>query len=392
MEQRGETLVTIGGWYQRTTLHLTEVYAFMSRAESKLELNKSKLKSFQKRLNLKSVTRETGYLEHVKAITNSGIEIKYYEDGLYILETPSKNIQKSIQLLKNYFQNNFLPAISYIFSLGAPTPKILSNIQEDHPIVISKTTPKFKNMEINPMKFGKIYSKSISKDMAVYKTKDYIFITSPITGKHNLKVLTEMQIFFREFKDQLQRYLNIHRKVWEEISEVKEKKEILGSEAPKLRSKLDSYQKTIGLIRNRINQMGTYAHTRASLAKNLRTEQNLITLFQYKFEDLFNSLEYIKEVWSMTSNYVESAIRIIIEIDNKSTQRGIQSIQILAGIGVVSGVLGYLARNELPTFSKIGAISLVVLGIFAFIVDYSLKRIAKNKKYKLKFVERSKNI
>ena len=61
--------------------------------------------------------------------------------------------------------------------------------------------------------------------------------------------LVEMQIFFREFKDQLEKYLNIHRNLWEEISDIKERKLLRGSEIEPIRAKLDSYQKTISLIR-----------------------------------------------------------------------------------------------------------------------------------------------
>ena len=48
-------------------------------------------------------------------------------------------------------------------------------------------------------------------------------ITVP-NKKDSMDIIMEMEIFFREFKDQLQKYLNIHRKVWEEISDIKERK------------------------------------------------------------------------------------------------------------------------------------------------------------------------
>ena len=40
--------VTFGGWYQRTTLHLTEIYDFFKYGTSRLSLSKGKLKILQK--------------------------------------------------------------------------------------------------------------------------------------------------------------------------------------------------------------------------------------------------------------------------------------------------------------------------------------------------------
>src|SRR3990172_11914105 len=95
--------VTFGGWYQRTTLHLTEVYEFLSTANSYLDIDKAKLKQFHEKLNIIETTREFDYIEYVKATTKEGIEIRYYEDGLYILEMSSVKIQHAKAQLENYY-------------------------------------------------------------------------------------------------------------------------------------------------------------------------------------------------------------------------------------------------------------------------------------------------
>ena len=78
-------LVTYGGWYQRTTLHLSEAFDFFLAGKSKLALDRQKLKSLHKKLELTEISRQTSYFEYIKAITKQGIEIRYYEDGLYVL-------------------------------------------------------------------------------------------------------------------------------------------------------------------------------------------------------------------------------------------------------------------------------------------------------------------
>ncbi len=392
-----EVKITFGGWYQRTSLHLTEVFDFLSKCESRLELSKEKLKEFHKNLNLKFATKETGNLDFVRAETKNGIEIRYYEDGLYILEInpkgissgeKTKDVEHSVKLLKDYFENFFNPAINYLFSLGAPTPKILSEIKEQHQIAITKFDEKHSEFNV-PQKFGKVYNKTSSKEISVYKTENYIFIIGTAEEKI-LESIVETQVFFREFKSQLHRYLSMHREIWEEISEIKERKFIRGKDIEFYRTQLEIYKKTIELINNRINQMPSYARTRASLAKTLNIEKQLVELFQYKFEDLFNTHAYVKEIWSMTKDYVNSAISVLVEVANKANVSGIRSIQILASIGVFVGIIGYLTKDALPKFSKIGGFYFLILIAAVILIDYSIKFFAKNKKYELKFPEKQR--
>lgn len=395
MLKEGQLRVTYGGWYQRTTLHLSEVHFLFTQGESNLNLSKEKLKKLQKNLQLIQVSREPGYFEYVRAITKSGIEIRYYEDGLYTLEMITKNpeeIEKTNQILEDYFQTKLKPAISYIFSRGAPTPKKLANIKTIHPVVVSLRKKDETDFQINESIFGVVYSKISSDSITVYKTPKYIFITSSLASRKPLIDLIEMQIFFREFKDQLEKYLDIHRTIWEEISNIKEAKVIKGKDVETIRGKLDSYQKTISLISNRINQMGTYVSTRSSIAKHLEIEKDLIFLFEYKFETLTDTLIYIKEIWKMTGDYLSSAIANMVEIKNQSTSNNLKSLQTITSIGVISGVLGYLSASKLPSISVSGAIYFIILFGMTWFMNFVIVKKYQNKKYSLKFADRAKNL
>ncbi|TSC82857.1 MAG: Uncharacterized protein G01um101420_39 [Parcubacteria group bacterium Gr01-1014_20] len=384
--------ITLGGWYQRTTLHLSEIYNLFESGKSHLDLSKETLEKYRQGLNLTSVTREAGYLEFLKALTKDGIEIRYYEDGLYVLETSSKNLKQGQEFLKDYFENHFSPAVSYIFSLGAPTPKILANIKTVHPTVINSTSKNPDQYSIDSKTFGAVYQKISSENIVVYKTPSYIFVVSKPGLETKVADIVEMQVFFREFKDQLEKYLNIHRTLWEEISNIKERKSVKGDEVEILRGKLDSYQKTISLIGNRINQMGTYVRTRSSIAKGMEIEEHLTKLFQFKFEVLSDTLDYIKELWKMTGDYLASAIQNIVEIKNQSTARGIQSLQLITSLGVISGIIGYLSRNELPKITSLGAFYFLIIVAATWLVNYLITKIYTSKKYKIRFGERVSDI
>jgi hypothetical protein len=384
--------ITFGGWYQRTTLHLSEIYDLFELGHSKLRLSEEKLKELHKHLDLKKVTREAEYLEFVKAKTNSGIEIRYYEDGLYILETKAKDIKKGQIVLENYFNKILNPALAYIFSLGAPTPKVLANIEATHPTVIGAISSDPENYNIDDKKYGEVYSKITSDDITVYKTPKHIFVVTSPEKKTSIRDLVEMQIFFREFKDQLEKYLDIHRNIWEEISEIKERKFIKGKEVSEVRSKLESYKKTIDLINSRINQMGSYVHTRKTIAKDMKIRGQLVTLFQYKFEVLENTHKYIKEIWNMTKDYINSAIQVAVEIENKSTAVGITVLARITSVGVISGILGYLAGGKPPKITASGAIYFALLILVTWLVNILIGKIYTNRKYKISFTERAKKI
>jgi|SRR3989339_2069544 len=375
--------VTLGGWYQRTTLHLSEVYDLFALGRSQLDLAPETLKKLQQRLSLVSVTRQADNLEYILAKTADNIVIRYYEDGLYVLELVGKDIAATQTRLKKYLDQNFHPAISYIFSLGAPTPKELSNLKIDHPTVVLDPNPKEFLHHFSSKLYGEIYSQITSPDVSVYKTPRYIFVVSP--KSYNATPLVEMQIFFREFKDQLERYLYLHRQIWDDISVIKEKRFIKGVEVEPIRGKLDAYQKTIGLINNRIAQMSTYINTRSSLARRLGLEEKLQTVFQYKFETLSNTHAYIKELWKMTSDYLNNAIQVVVEVKNQSAANSIQSLRLITTVGVLSGIIGYLSKDQFPTLTLIGFWYFVVLILVTWLINQIISYVYRHLRYELKF-------
>lgn len=375
--------VTYGGWYQRTTLHLSEIYDLFAHGRSDLSLSPEKISSFHRQFEFVSVTRQAGNFEFVKAITRHGIEIRYYEDGLYILETKSPDVKSAQAHLRQYFEECIHPAISYIFSLGAPTPKVLADIKTTHPTVIYTSSSKPLSI-LKTIEFGEVYSQITSKSLSVYKTPSYIVIISPPNTPYPQELI-EMQIFFREFKDHLQRYLNIHREIWEEISNIKEKGAIVGKDVESIRSRLDSYQKTISLIKSRINQMGTYIQTRSTLAKKLDIENDLLSIFQYKFETLKDTHAYIQEIWKMTQEYVDTAIQVIVEVKNQSANNSINSLRLITTLSVLAGIFGYLSKTQFPEITPIGIWYFVVLILGTWLINQMISYFYQKAKYKLKF-------
>lgn len=382
--------IVLGGWYQRTTLHLSEVYDLFDRGISRLPLSATKLKTLHEGLALKQVERNASYFEYIQALTQNGIQIRFYEDGLFTLTSSGESVKEITQKLNDYYHHKLTPAINYIFSLGAPTPKVLANIHSIPPIAIQVLSKNFDKLDEEiTAEFGQVYSKVMTDKVALYKTPEYIVVSSD-TQSDQLTDLVENQIFFREFKDQLERYLDIHRTLWEGISRIKERKSIKGTQIVALQNELEGIQKTITLIESRLNQMGSYIRTRADIAKNQKVEAYLSTLFQYKFETLADTHAYIKEIWRMTKDYLGSAIQVFSNVQAASTKDSISSLRLISTIGVLSGIIGYLSRDSLPKVNTYGVIWFAFLLVATWILNKTIGYIYSHIKYPLKFVNHKK--
>src|SRR3989338_5819519 len=126
--------VYIGGWFQRTTLHLTEVWNFLhngtcdpyftsvpSREDAKI------ISTLRHNLGIKSLRRIGGPLEVIEMTTSKNITVHIAEDGLIILERPVHVLKTDLAAIKSFYDDVFSSAFSFPFKKGAPVPKELAN-------------------------------------------------------------------------------------------------------------------------------------------------------------------------------------------------------------------------------------------------------------------------
>lgn len=390
--------IYVGGWFQRTTLQLSEVYDFLKYCKSELALSKKKLKELRDNLYINetnSVTYHIDGLEYITYETTSGILIKVFEDGLITLNKKDildNAMDDNIALLSKYYEENLSPAINYIFSLGAPVPKELANIKMVYPyfIVLNKCKKGDIDALINKTEKQK-YFDYVSDKYEVHRGDKYYFINNKNTNIHDIERYIEEQIFLREFKSQLHRYLNLHRIIWEKIEDVKEHATITGKEIVKNSNKIDVYAKTINLIDCRISQMSTYLKTRERLVKDDEKLKEALDLIGYRYETLGNTLSYIKELWKMTSNYVNSAKKLFSELKEDVTNSSISNLTIVTSMGVGAALIELFTESE-PSFSSFGLIYFFILALIGFVVNKIMQTIASHKKYEINDIEYDKNI
>jgi hypothetical protein len=282
--------IHVGGWFQRTTLHLSELYDFLLEASSPLDLDSEKLKKLRAALNIKSVEMKVGRLQYIETVTTDAIRFNIYEDGLIVLERDggdTKTLQKDITSLTNYYETKLSPAFEYVFSLGAPVPKELANIKTVYPyfVILRDASNDDALALLEEFKQTKYFE--INHDAYdIFRGNKLYLINNKSEKLDHISRFVEEQIFIREFKGQMHRYLNLHRFIWEKIADIKERGKIKGSDIGGFRGKIEGYAKTINLIDTRIDQMGTYIRTRESIAKNDDRLKNFTTVFEYKYETL----------------------------------------------------------------------------------------------------------
>lgn len=384
--------IYIGGWFQRTTLHLTEIWDFLHHGKSNLDFPKEKLDEARDFLSLDSVSRESGPLEYILVKTNAEISYRIYEDGLIILEKDFSSLKDDFEVIKDYYDNKLSKSLSLIFSKGAPVPKELANIKTILPYIVTVTDATKEETDKIFKDFSEdVYSTLTTKNIEVYRAPRIILINN-LKDEKLVREIIEAQIFFKEFKSQLHRYLAIHRILWEKIRTIKERGEIKGNEVDSLRNELSVYQKTINLIGARIDQMPAYVKTRQKITDVEKIDDYLQPLFQFKFETLLDTHEYIKHLWGMTKNYLTSAIEIFSELQAKSTKNTISSLQLITTIGVVAGILGYLGKDTLPKFTSIGLIYFSLLMVMTWVINGIVSKFFKNKKYNIEGQDIEKNI
>jgi hypothetical protein len=381
--------VALGYWYQRTSLHLAEVNDFLLGEASPLDLKPEKIKHLRDELGIVSVKSDIDVLERLDITFEHDITGRIYEDGLVLLSKEHHELNWDIAALTKFFEEKFLPAMNYLFSLGAPVPKELAGVTTPTPvfIVMSNATDKQAQEVFAPLQRN--FSEIRDKNVHILKGGNY-YLINLLDGFDKDEHLIESLIFFKEFKAQLHHYLNLHRVLWEKIEDIKEKGSIKGKDVTAMRSQLESYKKTVELIGGRIDQMNLYIPTRSTIVNNNKWEKFLTRVLEFQYDNLDHNLMYIKSLWDMTTAYLDSAIQVFGEVASLSTRDSVNALTIISSIGVISGILGFLAADKLPSITHIGIVYFALLLIGTFAINRLLKYIYLHIKYKINDIKLTK--
>lgn len=387
--------IYVGGWFQRTMLQLSEIYDFLRECKTRLDLDPEKLSELRKNLEIGKIDYGVAGEEYIEFTTALNIKVKIFEDGLIILNNQvvsEDTLFADIEHVTDYYENRLSKAFSYLFSLGAPVPKELAHIETVYPyFIVSNNATKEEINDLLSRTEKQKYFEFVNDKYDVIRGDKYYFINNKKQTLTNIERYIEEQIFIREYKGQLHRYLNLHRIIWEKIDTVKEQVSVKGSDIVKFNTKLEGYAKTINLIDGRINQMSTYLPTREKIAKNDKELSEFLAISGYRYETLKDTLDYIKHLWAMTKNYVSSAQKLFNDLQGEVTNKSISSLTIVTSMGVGASLIDLFTESA-PSFSAFGFIYFFALAFIGWGVNKIMKTIASRRKYEVNDIEYDKDI
>lgn len=387
--------VYIGGWFQRTMLQLSEIYDFLRDCKTQLNLDPEKLNAYRKNLQIGRIDYGVSGEEYIEFTTALNIKVKIFEDGLIVLNNQhvsEDTLFTDIEHVTDYYENKLSPAFNYLFSLGAPVPKELAHIETVYPyFIVCDNASKDQLSELLSRTEKQKYFEFINDKYDVIRGDKYYFINNKKQSNDNIERYIEEQVFIREFKGQLHRYLNIHRIIWEKIDAVKENVNVRGSEIVKFTSKLEGYAKTINLIDGRINQMSTYISTREKIAKSDHELAEFLAISGYRYETLRDTLDYIKYLWNMTKNYVSSAQKLFDGLKADVTSKSVNSLTIVTSMSAGAAILDLFTESQ-PTFSAFGFFYFFILALLGWGATKILSMISNRRKYEVSDIDYDRNI
>lgn len=327
----------------------------------------------------------TDRLQYIRIQTKENVTVRLYEDGLIILQrdgTDAAHAKADIKTLTDYYEKKLSPAFSYLFSLGAPVPKELADIKTVYPYFLVLADAERDDALGLLQQFNQKKHSEVAHDHYDIFRGDKLYL---ISGKgedaEHIRRFVEEQIFIREFKGQLHRYLNLHRIIWERIADVKERGEIRGSEIGGLKEKIEGYFKTITLIEARINQMGAYLGTREAIAKIDERTADFSGVLEYSYETLGNTLAYVTEIWAMTKNYVTSASELFGELQAEATQKSVENLTVVTSMGVGATLIGLFTTDQVPNITLFGVGYFFALAVIGYTASRTIRWFYARKRY-----------
>lgn len=379
--------IYLGTWFQRTSLHLRELFYFLETGKSKLDLEQKRLTNFYKELNPKKVCwQERGVFDSVGAQFDK-LQMTFFEDGLILFKKECEDLEKDTKVLREFYEKKFSPAINYIYSLGAPLPKQLAKVELILPYIIVASEVEEKEIkELFSEIKDSLQSSINTPDLSLYFGNEVLLLGLK-ERKEGLQVeeIIKYFIFFREFANQLNGYLQAHRTIWEEIRQIRSKSALRSRDFPGIRNSLMEIKQTISFIDARLAQMENFMAGRKVRAKEKGLEETLRSLSIYQFDTLANTHRYMTSLWKMTQDYADSTFNLLSMLYQENVQREVDALKLVTIISLVVALfrMSFLPMPEYNLLHPQFWGSLFLIFIFATIFYFGMRYWFRSRKFEL---------
>ncbi len=344
--------IYIGSWVPRTTLHLGEFYRFLDSGETHLSLDAKKLKALKDGLKVKNLSLSgSGNLITAEL---SGIDFKYFSDGLIVLSKKIEKLEADSKELGDFSVNKLFTSFSYLYSLGAPIPKMFTALFSVLPFIVTVSGATQKEIEKMFFSDGKKIDKVIKGD------KCQIFLSSEfivINGSGEDLQLIENLIFLEDCRSQFNKILNLHRFIWEEVDKIKNKSKLPYKKLGEVRDSLMELDNEVIFLSSRLSQINFLLDVRKSEIDKISDGQVRGYLGDVFF-GLDQTSHYLENIWKMTEDNVRSTQNLISSLYQESAQKQLNVLQVIFIISATASIiaLGSIYGFEFKAYDLSGSL------------------------------------
>lgn len=333
------SLVT-GSWFPRTKLHIKEYDAFLKEGTSHLPLDPAELTRLRNELAPEDVSYNGARFDFVHAMLR-GIDVTFYEDGLLMLERkPGNDLVKEAAALRAFYHDRLAPALAYLYKLGSPmlSQRIPHIGQRPLIIQVSGAT----DDEVNKLlaRFDdKTHFVSRTKKLNVYFADHHIIVAHDGKQEDAAQVAIRSFILFREYEHKLRHYLDLHRTIWESISDIHGRDPLRIKDLPEIRDHLLDFKRDLAVSKTRLGQLRSYLPARRREVNEAGLEQQMRDIEAYRFEKVEAASSYMDELWHMLADYIESTVQITDLLYQENLQKEINFEQFIFLVASVAAII-----------------------------------------------------
>lgn len=346
--------IYVGSWYPRTLFHLNELHKFLSDGTSNLSLDKEKLHKLKKELNPQNVELKQDLGQSLLTAKFEEYNFESHENGLTLLslkDVSLNNVDKSMAKLSEFAFKNVFASFGYLYSQGAPIPKLFSAMKSVMPYtIITEGMSKEDVIYFLKKKGQSILKEFKNKKIAIYYGETVVIINGDINLAES--IVQECIYYLHDAESQFHRILNMHRFIWEEVSAIKSKKVIKYKDLSTTRDLVMEIESEVVFFKSRIEQLDNILKAQAARVASLSKSNDPVCFgFLDGFKALIASGAYVRSLWSMTEDYLAGASKLISTVYQESSNKQMNALQF---IFIISAVASILALGSVAGFDIIG--------------------------------------
>lgn len=264
--------------------------------------------------------------------------IRYFEDGLLVVETQASNsLKKDFDKIMKFYTDDLSPALAYLFSKGAKGLEIIRAPGSKKPFFVSSLGAAKNEVDLFfSAQNKKVDTISSYKELSVNYAEELVLININKENEHSeeeAQSVIENIILFDETSRHLNKLLQTHRTIWDKADIIISRSNTKIKDLPRDSEVLTDFSNTVVNIKARIAQMKLNLNYRESKI-NKGAEKLLL-----KFKNINQDIDYLLSLFEMTDTHLNNNIAQLSSIYQEHQQEALNRLQMLFLISVVTSFL-----------------------------------------------------